>query len=66
MDNRLTVLYRLVGVKWGRSRGAEPGAGRPGAKRDSVEEVGKSASERSRDGVPMGKKSAGAAAEKSR
>lgn len=66
MDNRLTVLYRLVGVKWGRSRGAEPSAGRLGAKRDSEEGVGKSAPEPRRDGVPSGKKSVGAAAKKSR
>ena len=66
MDNRLTFLYRRIGVRWGRSGRAEPGAGRPGAKRSSEEGVGKSAPERKRDGVPSGKKSVGPAAKKSR
>jgi hypothetical protein len=33
MDNRSTFLYHLVGAKWGRKGGAQPGAGHPGAKR---------------------------------
>jgi hypothetical protein len=51
MDNRLTFLYHLVGVKWGRIEGVQPSAGHLGAKRISVEGVGKSAPERKRDGV---------------
>ena len=51
MDNRLTFLYHLVGVKWGRIEGVQPGAGHPGAKRISVEGIGKSVPERKRDGV---------------
>jgi hypothetical protein len=52
MDNRLIFLYHLSGVMWGRKRGAQPGVGHPGAKRTSVEGVGKSAPERKRDGGP--------------
>ena len=52
MDNRLIFLYHLSGVMWGRKRGAQPGVGHPGAKRISVEGVGKSAPERKRDGGP--------------
>jgi len=51
MDNRLTFLYYLVGVMWGRSRGVQPGGGHPGAKWDSVEGVGKTAPEQRHDGV---------------
>ena len=39
---------------WGRWRGAQPGAGLPGAKRDSCEGVGKSAPEPRRDGGAFG------------
>jgi|RhiMetdeSRZDD1v2_1073273.scaffolds.fasta_scaffold326696_1 hypothetical protein len=35
MDNRLTFLYHLSRVKWGHTRGAQPGAGHPGVKRTS-------------------------------
>ena len=66
MDNRLTFLYHLVGVKWGRIEGVQPSAGHLGAKRISVEGVGKSAPERKRDGVAQAKKCMGLGAEKSR
>ena len=54
MDNRLTFLYHLSGVKWGRSWEAEPSAGRLGAKRIRDEGVGKSAPDRKRDGGSFG------------
>jgi hypothetical protein len=50
MDNRLTFLYYLSGVKWGRKWGIQPSGGHLGAKRGSDEGVGKSAPERRRDG----------------
>ena len=65
MDNRLTFLYHRVGVKWGRIEGVQPGVGHPGAKRTSVEGVGKSAPERKRDGVAQAAKCMGLGAEKS-
>ena len=65
MDNRLTFLYHLVGVMWGHIEGVQPGAGHPGAKRISVEGIGKSVPERKRDGVAQAKKCMGLGVEKS-
>ena len=39
---------------WGRTRGAQPGVGHPGTKRNSEEGVGKSAPEQKRDGGAFG------------
>ena len=50
----------------GRKRGAQPTAGRVGAKRGSVEGVGKSAPEQRRDGGAKAQKCVGLVAKKSR
>ena len=54
MDNRRKFLYHQSGVMWGRTRGAQPGVGHPGTKRNSEEGVGKSAPEQKRDGGAFG------------
>ncbi len=45
MDNRLTFLYHLFGVKWGRRAGAQPAAGLQVLSEIGDEGVGKSAPE---------------------
>jgi hypothetical protein len=50
---------------WGHNRGAQPGDGYPGAKRDSDEGVGKSAPEQRRDGGAKAQKCVGPVVKKS-